>query len=55
MGASLEIRHGVVRSRKQHNHIQVDFEDLQGGGHNLSGQPVPMLRHAQSTEVLPGV
>jgi len=36
------------------DHIQVTFEDLRGGD-NLSRQPVPVVHHPHSTEVLPGV
>ena len=30
------------------------FEDLQGGDSTASGQPLPVLHHLHSTEVLPG-
>ena len=38
------------------DHVQAAFEDLQGGiPNNLSGQPVPVLHHPHSTEVIPDV
>ena len=38
------------------DHVQVAFEDLQEGRlHHLSGQPVPVLCHPHSKEVLPDV
>lgn len=37
-------------------HVQAAFDDLSGKKfHSLSGQPLPVLYHSQSTEVLPGV
>lgn len=40
---------------KQGHHIQAAFEDLQGGDHQLSGQPVPALPHLHSAEAFPDV
>ena len=38
------------------DHVQAGFEYLQRRRlHNLSGQPVPVLHHPQSEEVLPPV
>ena len=36
-------------------HVQVAFEDLQVGDSTSSGQPVAVLHHPHSTELLPGV
>jgi len=36
-------------------HIQVVYKDPQGGDPTASGQPVPVLHHLHSTDVLPAV
>jgi len=39
-----------------HNHVQIDFEDLQEERlHYIPGQPVPMLSHPYSKNVFPHV
>ena len=37
------------------DYVQADYVYLQRRFHNLPGQPVPVLRHPQSKEVLPHV
>lgn len=45
-----------TQSNTAQDYIQVAFEDLQNWRlHGLSGQPVPVLHHLHSMEVLPGV
>lgn len=36
-------------------HVQVAYEDFQGGNYSLSGQTVPVLHHPHNREVLPHI